>query len=244
MINNTIFKWCHLRLYVDFTKHDDVSVFVPSCPFAYWTIPFLCVIGTSVHAYVFRKHSDRCVSTRVFTKRNPWQLPSLLHSSAQRSAIWKSEQLLQKLLQKGIICRIRVLSNHTSLENGASPTDWCDYRQQRFSYYYKQFLLIGRNTWHCFLLAPTVVPVVVYRLLCRHAYSVPTYSIQVGKGFCEKLCINSATCVENPHPPTSGGGWVGGSKNWKLKLCMFAKEQHVLDPHIVFYGIKVYLNGG
>ena len=30
----------------------------------------------------------------------------------------------------------------------------------------------------------------------------------------------------------------------KLELYMFATEQHVLDPYIVFLVIKVYLNGG
>lgn len=46
-------------------------------------------------------------------------------------------------------------------------------------------------------------------LLCRHAYSVGIYGIQVGKDLCEKkLCMNRATYVETHHPPILGvGGW-------------------------------------
>ena len=75
--------------------------------------------------------------------------------------------------------------------------------------------------------------------LCWHAYSVPTYSTQIGKGLCEKTVrINRATCVYPLPPPThpplkfSLPLWsehyfwwcFSVFSNWmdKLKLCLFA----------------------
>ena len=53
-------------------------------------------------------------------------------------------------------------------------------------------------------------PLLICSWLCRLAYSVRTYSIQVGKGLCEKLRVSRATCVDPTHPSTHSLGGGGG----------------------------------